>query len=325
MIKPIPLIALASALLLSLALIFCSQAAVTIAAPRSVKWGAEFNSHWQDGQAEIAAYDLSIKRYDEVRSGSAVTIFVTEDFSNSSQTKADHGKHPASDVFSVMKLNLVQDFPTGIYDYNLMTSSFVALSERGSRPAGSLAKVSFSCQEWCGHVYQELFFGQDKVSQQKHSYFDGENAPASELKSNSKGLSEDSLLHWARGMAGPELSSGQSLRVPFLPSLQSARLNHKALSWTTAELSVAAASEKLQVPAGEFEVIKRTAKVADGTLMSYWVEKAFPHQVIRWSSSKGVDAQLIGSKRMKYWGLHSNGHEAILKDIGLKSRSKRQT
>ena len=100
-----------------------------------------FWSTWGDGQAELAGYDLTIPRYNQPRRGVAVTIFVTETFSNSARVKADPGKHPASDEFPVMKLNLVKDYQTGIYDYNEMTSSFwcYSTSDRGTGrpPAGT--------------------------------------------------------------------------------------------------------------------------------------------------------------------------------------------
>ena len=38
--------------------------------------------------------------------------------------KADPGKHPATDVYPVLKLNVVRDFQTGIYNYNTLTSVF---------------------------------------------------------------------------------------------------------------------------------------------------------------------------------------------------------
>ena len=47
----------------------------------------------------------------------------------------------------MLKLNSVRDFQTGIYHYNVMTSVFARVA------AGwPIAKVSFSSQEWCGHV-----------------------------------------------------------------------------------------------------------------------------------------------------------------------------
>ena len=137
------------------------------------RFGGTFWKHWGDGQAELAGYDLTYPRYGELRRGTAVAIFVTETFSNELRVKADPGKHSRSDQFPVMKLNLIHDFPTGLYDYNMMTSAFVALKPVNGRPAGWPTKVSFSSQEWCGHVYQQLLFDKNKVRHQVHSYFDG--------------------------------------------------------------------------------------------------------------------------------------------------------
>src|SRR4051812_26244976 len=86
--------------------------------PGGLEFGDEFWKHWGDGKGELAAYDLTIPRYGQSRKGVAVTVFVTETFSNSLRVKSDPGRHPKSDEFPVMKLNLVEDFATGIYDYN---------------------------------------------------------------------------------------------------------------------------------------------------------------------------------------------------------------
>ena len=52
-------------------------------------------------------YRLVQPRYGHARAGTAALIYVTEDFSDSMRVKADPGKHPASDVYPVLKLNAV--------------------------------------------------------------------------------------------------------------------------------------------------------------------------------------------------------------------------
>ena len=121
---------------------------LSLAAPSPAQ---DFWDHWGDGKAELNGYALKQPRYGAVRTGTSVLIFVTEDFSDTLRVKADPGKHPASDVYPVMKLNAVRDFPTGIYDYNVMTSAFLRVA-----PGWPVAKVSFSSQEWCGHVWHQL-------------------------------------------------------------------------------------------------------------------------------------------------------------------------
>ena len=83
--------------------------------PNPPPYDQAFWSTWGDGQAELAGYDLTIPRYNQPLRGIAVTIFVTETFSNKLRVKADPSKHPASDQFPVMKLNLVKDYQTGIF------------------------------------------------------------------------------------------------------------------------------------------------------------------------------------------------------------------
>src|SRR6187200_267043 len=68
----------------------------------------EFWKHWGDGKAELDGYALTQPRYGQLRQGTAVLVFVTDDFSDSARVKADPGKHPASDVRPVLKLNFVR-------------------------------------------------------------------------------------------------------------------------------------------------------------------------------------------------------------------------
>ena len=87
---------------------------IAVSAASLPSYDQAFWSIWGDGQAELAGYDLTIPRYNQPRRGVAVTIFVTETFSNSARVKSDPGKHPPSDEFPVMKSNLVKDYQTGI-------------------------------------------------------------------------------------------------------------------------------------------------------------------------------------------------------------------
>src|SRR5262245_29695790 len=108
----------------------------------------DFWAYWGDGQAELGGYRLVQPRYGARREGTSVLIFVNEEMSDALRVKADPGKHPPTDILPVLKLNAIRDFQTGIYDYNVMTSVFARIV-----PGWPVAKVSFSSQEWCGHVY----------------------------------------------------------------------------------------------------------------------------------------------------------------------------
>jgi hypothetical protein len=303
--------------LLILPLCSCSKEPVAVHAAKSSMGGlvidAEFWKTWGDGQAELAGYDLTYPRYGQLRKGVAVTIFVSETFSNQLRVKADEGKHSSADQFPVMKLNLVQDFQTGIYDYNAMTSTFAALAPVNGRPAGSPTKVSFSEQEWCGHVYHQLLFDANGVRTQSHSYFDGEADQDSKLAYPENGVSEDQLPLWARGMAAPALALGEKRDVMFLPSLQSSRHAHQPLTWKRAVLCRSAGDANTEV---------FSAKV-DGFERKFHVEKAAPHRILRWETSTGERAELLKSSRLKYWQMNKEGGEAALAQLGLKRRPLR--
>ncbi len=167
----------------------------------------DFWAHWGDGKAELAGYRLNQPRYGATRTGSAVLIFVTEDFSDALRVKADPGKHPASDVYPVMKLNVVRHFQTGIYDYNVLTSIFARVAH-----GWPLAKISFSSQEWCGHVYHQILPRVGRVEGLFHSYFDGEADGKDDLPLPEGGVFEEALPILLRGWNGEYLKAGESAR-----------------------------------------------------------------------------------------------------------------
>src|SRR5260221_5501385 len=179
----------------------------------------DFWAHWGDGKAELAGYRLNQPRYGATRTGSAVLIFVTEDFSDALRVKADPGKHPASDVYPVMKLNVVRHFQTGIYDYNVLTSIFARLAH-----GWPLAKISFSRQEGCAHVYHQILPRVGRVEGLFHSYFDGEADGKDDLPLPEGGVFEEALPILLRGWNGEYLKARETRPVPFLPSLFHSRL-----------------------------------------------------------------------------------------------------
>lgn len=292
-------------------------------APSSPRYDSAFWDHWGDGRAELAAYDLVQPRYGELRHGTAVAIFVTEDFLESERVKAER---PLPGRFPVLKLNLVQDFPTGIYDYNLMTSTFVALSSVQGRPAGTPTKVSFTAQEWCGHVYQHLLFDRGSGRSVLHSYFQDEADKEAVLESPRDATSQDALLLWARGLAYPVVPAGESLEVPAVTSLATARLRHREVTTDLLRLARSETTRRLEVPAGSFEVRDAVARVgarAGETTWRFAVEADPPHRIVAWEVSSGEKAELLGADRLAYWELNASGDESYLERIGLGPRPPR--
>lgn len=301
--------------LTALPCLFACSAKAEAAAPR---YDSSFWRAWGDGQAEIDGYALTRDRYGERRSGTAVAIFVTEPWSTTDHVKADEPSK-RGDVIQALKLNLVEAFQTGVYDYRLMTSAWTALEPAGGRPAGAAAKVSFSSQEWCGTTYSELIFDARGAHELVRSYFDKESGSRS-LSGPTPGtpvLVEDLLLVWARGLASPLVPPGGAMEVSFLPSQARARLLHKPSAWTNARLTRERERVIVDVPAGRFTA-ERVAIETEGRRVELFVEVEPPRRVVRLASSDGTVLELTGTVRTPYWQKNHEGDEALLAQIGLR-------
>ena len=280
----------------------------------------DFWKFWGDGKAELNGYALTMPRYGQPREGTAVAIFVTEDFSDALRVKADPGKHPESDLVHVIKLNLVRDFQTGIYDYNTMTSTFLR-TDFGGRDFWPLVKTSFSSAEWCGHVYMQWLAKGAHLIGTSHSYFDGEADATPELELPEGGILEDALPVLVRGLRGDWLAPGASKKVPFLRSQLRTRLLHVPAKWGEATVSRAAAAAPVKTALGTLRAFLYTVAETGGDTITFTVEEAYPHRLLAWQSSAGESARILGSARLEYWKLHGNGDEKYLKQLGLVPQS----
>lgn len=284
-------------------------------------YGSDFSATWHDGNAEMATYALTYPRYGELRTGTAVAITVTEPFNPDKRVKSDRG---GEGTHNVVKLNLVEDFQTGIYDYNLMTSVFVATTPANGLPAGSPTKVSFSMQEWCGHVYQQALFSKAQgrtagVRQSVNSYFEKVADEQTTMDHPAGGMSEDALMLWARGLAGPQLEPGQSIEIPLYRSMAVQRNQHVAAEWESATLSRSSEPLTRQTAAGEFVCDVFTAEVGNRDY-TFHVEASGDRMLIELVRSDGYSMTLTAAERLPYWRLNGNADERELKKIGLERR-----
>jgi len=290
-------------------------------------YGEDYAKTWRDGSAELASYAMTTPRYGELRTGTAVAITVTEPFNPTARVKADAA---GGDTFDVIKLNFVEDFQTGVYDYNLMTSVFIAAEPVHGLPAGSATKVSFSSQEWCGHVYQQALFSRAKrgtpgVRQTSHSYFEGEADQQLDMDHPAGGFAEDALILWARGLAGPTLEPGESVELPMYRSVATQRLEHAPAKWDAATLTRAGKTVAVTTPAGEFTCEIFVAAVASDKgdrQHTFYIDTApdGDRRLVKMTRSNGYELQLLGVERLPYWNLQGNADERELKKIGLERR-----
>ncbi|MBT6081975.1 MAG: septum formation inhibitor Maf, partial [Polaribacter sp.] len=114
----------------------------------SVQKHPKFSTYWNTGKAEITSYALTQSRYGQIHQGTAVNIFVTEEFLPNKQVKADNLDE---NNISILKLNSTKKFVTGIYPYSIMTSTFTPIYT-----SQKAIKITFSSQEWCGNTFVQL-------------------------------------------------------------------------------------------------------------------------------------------------------------------------
>lgn len=268
-----------------------------------------FWPHWTDGKAELAGYALVQPRYGEARRGRAVLVFVTEPFSRSRGVKVDRFNEADPDQLTALKLNIVRKFQTGIYDYSLMTTVW-------SDPKADFAPldVTFTGQEWCGHVHERARFSPEGVSVRLDSYFEGETGTQA---LEGPVVPEDALPVLLRQLDRPALDlTERTVRV--LPSATTRRLQHKRASVASTTIRWSPPVER-SVPAGRFDAATATYTRADGAECSYWIEAPYPHRIVGWRCTDGEQADLTGAQRLAYWGTHRNGDEAHLAPLGLKA------
>lgn len=278
---------------------------------------SDFWKLWSDGNAEVDVYDLTQPRYNELRRGRAVLIYVAEPQLRSTRVKPDPGKHPESDSFYVLKQIEMRDFRTGVYPYCVNTGTFIHVDPEGARPRGSVSKVAFASREWCGVMFHQLLFHQDHIRTQSFSYFDGEADQDYKLEYPKDVLVGDAVFTVVRGIFGELVKRGQTREFPYLPCLAHVRLDHQPLAWSQVKVSRADKTEKIKVPAGSFEVDKYVFKFKGRPALTVFVEAKDPRRVIRWEAEDGEKAEMIGSQRMQYWKLNKVKDEALLEQLGM--------
>lgn len=269
--------------------------------------GDQFGRYWYQGKAELTRYELNQARYGEMHKGEAMLIFVTEPFLPDRQVKLERGD-PSKGV-TVLKLNSVRKFFTGIYPYSLMTSTFtpVSLAAKGNRTL----KVASSSQEWCGQTFTQLNLRGGRYEGALRSYFEDEGDRGFGFEA---AWLEDEL--WTRIRLAPEtLPVG---RVEVVPGLQYARLWHKDVRPEKAEATLRSEGRE-KVYTLDYSAIPRKLAIR--------FEAAFPYRIVSWEETQpgGFDgspllttkAVATRSLMLDYWKRHDNADAHFRKELGV--------
>ncbi|WP_034925622.1 hypothetical protein [Gillisia sp. CAL575] len=256
----------------------------------------EFKEYWFNGEAEITSYKLDQSRYGESREGTAVLIYVTEEFLPEAQVKANA---KSDKTIPILKMNATKNFNTGIYPYSIMQSTFYPL--KGQSHA---LKVSTSIQEWCGHVYIQLN-NRENFEINSHSYFEGEADKELEL---AKTYLENEV--WTQLRIDPDLlPTGNLSMIPPMDSFRLENLEFKAYNaiaefYQDGDWSV----YKINYPE-----IKRELKIYYSNIAPFKIEK---WQEKNESNGKTYTTTATKMKELKsdYWNKKSN------KDLHLREQ-----
>lgn len=263
----------------------------------------DFKKYWYAGEAEISSYRLEQARYGEIRKGTAVLIYVTEDFLPKKQVKAD--RQNTSNI-PVLKLNATKKFNTGIYPYSVMQSTFYPVAD--NRHA---IKVSNSMQEWCGHVYAQLN-NRKQFEITSHSYF--ENEADQDFKLD-KAILENEL--WTKIRINPDALPQGDLQI--IPSFEYSRLRHKDIKAYSAKASIQKGTDTNTYTL-EYPELDRSISITFNASFPYEIE----HWTETYKSGFGPNAKKLTTKATKiksiksaYWGKNSNKDEVLREELGL--------
>jgi hypothetical protein len=258
-----------------------------------------FNDYWYAGNAELTSFELEQARYGEIHKGKAVLVYVTEDFNPVKQVKADQQR--ANNV-PILKLNATKKFYTGIYPYSVMTSTFYPVANNQHA-----MKVSFSMQEWCGHVFMQLN-NQEQFQLDSYSYFERESDQQITLD---KTIVEDEL--WTKLRINPsQLPVGTYQIIPSFELIRMRHISAKAYSATTTlEASGEISSYTITYPD-----LNRTLEIQFKT--------SFPHDVLGWTETIGSSSRKLTTKAKRinqlktaYWSKNSVKDSILRKELGL--------
>jgi len=251
----------------------------------------KYDLSYFSGKAEVSTYELQKARYNGVHPGEAVLIFVTEPFLIDKQVKSDRPKE--SNSVSVLKMNRIDRFSTGVYDYSIFTSVFTPINKFD--PTYPL-KITLSSQDWCGQTFMQLN-NNEGFNYMLRSYFESEGDTTQHLDYI---FTEDNLFNLAR-IDTALLPKGEFEVVPTMSHL---RLSHSPLHSYVANASLAVLENQI-VYSYDIPELGRGVRV--------FINPKNKFQIVRWEETyptvfdgklRKSTYTLKKSERLSYWKLN---------------------
>ena len=274
---------------------------------RSLERSKEFDAYWYAGQAEITTYDLEQVRYGELRQGKSILVFVTEEMLLEKQVKKETSTTEAS--VSVLKLNKIDRFTTGIYDYYMMLSTFTPVDQL-TYPY--VVKTAFSSQDWCGQSFMQINWKGAGYQTLLHSYFENEGDKSSRLPDV---WVEDAL--WTLARLDPRMLPQSDFEI--IPSSANLRMSH--LPWIA---MMAKGQLTLEMKASGDEQYIYEVCFEDGRELRIFLQTVFPYRIYGWEEKVKQGNEWLKSKavmdvttKSSYWRENSHAFDYKRKELGL--------
>jgi len=280
--------------------------------PFQVSHPEKFSKYWYSGKGEINTYKIEQSRYGESRSGQVVLVYVSENFLPEKQVKREFGDKKG---ITVLKLNKINRFVTGIYDYSIMTSIFTPVKFR-EYPA--TLKVTCSSQDWCGQSFSQYNLRNNTLQYQQNSYFQSEGDLREDLSAT---YTEDDV--WTRIRIEPQmLPLG---KIDMIPSMEYLRLKHKDFQPYNAiaslVLQVNSSGEEFYLYTLEYPELQRTLSIKS--------QASFPFKILSWeeewnsddeSAIEKTSAQIDKTIQVPYWELNGSENMNYRDSLNLQTR-----
>ena len=241
------------------------------------------NAYWDSGKAEFQVYETSVKKYDVNRDATVKLIMVKEPFDPIRHVKTG----PEEDSVNVIKLNMIQQIPTGIYDYYQMASIFF------ERSTGRILKYTMSSQDGCGNTFMEYRRREGKHLFHYHSYFDDQGDSETILE-DGEFTFYDSLPVVLRF----RLTQAGEYRLNIMDSL----ISNKWIPLTIREGLVRNRSEEARKVGGKTYPRVFISEVRRGGQKDLLVfEAQYPYNLLEWRKADGDEMILNQSHSLYYW------------------------
>ena len=256
------------------------------------------------GKAEIATYALKKARYEDTYQGEAVLIFVSEPFLKDKQVKAD--RPTSKNSIKVLKMNRIDRFSTGIYDYSQFTSVFTPIEKF---EANYPLKMTFGNQDWCGQSFTQINNNQGFDYLHK-SYFESDGDTSYQID---YAMTEDNMFNLVR-LSLDLLPIGE---FNVLPSMSYLRNSHSEMK-TYQALGSLDTIQRGFLYVYEIPELRRSVR--------FFISSENQNRITSWEESyptifdnmmRTSTYELKGIEVLPYWELNKKENEGLRKDLKL--------